>query len=187
MLTRMAPILAVAYCTMVHSGQFGAQMPTRSPRSMPSDMRPRAITSISSLSSPYVHLRVLAMSTSASVSGFARTPRSKFSPIVSSRIGVSVGPASCDFTVNIFAHTAVTDGRIHNCARDKIGAWHRSTRSASQFPTLTWTTCGRVWFIRDGRNPNVSTIGARAFRWRTPASWPTTGQVNTTGAHAKRR
>src|SRR5712672_770126 len=97
MVTRMAPILAVANCTMVHSGQFGAQMPTRSPCSRPSDMRPRAITSISSLSSPYVHLRVLAMSTSASASGFARTVRSKFSPMVSSRIGMSVGPASYDF------------------------------------------------------------------------------------------
>ena len=32
MLTRIAPIFAVAYCTIVHSGQFGAQMPTRSPR-----------------------------------------------------------------------------------------------------------------------------------------------------------
>ena len=31
MLTRIAPILAVAYCTSVHSAQFGAQMPTRSP------------------------------------------------------------------------------------------------------------------------------------------------------------
>jgi hypothetical protein len=30
MLTRIAPILAVAYCTSVHSPQLGAQMPTRS-------------------------------------------------------------------------------------------------------------------------------------------------------------
>ncbi len=39
MLTRMAPILAVAYCTIVHSAQFGAQMPTRSPFSMPSAIK----------------------------------------------------------------------------------------------------------------------------------------------------
>ena len=35
MLTRIAPIFAVANCTRVHSAQFGAQMPTRSPFSMP--------------------------------------------------------------------------------------------------------------------------------------------------------
>ena len=52
MLTRMAPILAVAYCTTVHSAQFGAQMPTRSPFSTPSDISPRATRSTSALSSP---------------------------------------------------------------------------------------------------------------------------------------
>ena len=35
MLTRIAPILAVAYWVRVHSAQFGAQIPTRSPLVMP--------------------------------------------------------------------------------------------------------------------------------------------------------
>ena len=35
MLTRIAPSLAVAYWVRVHSAQFGAQMPTRSPLPMP--------------------------------------------------------------------------------------------------------------------------------------------------------
>ena len=34
-MTRIAPILAVAYCAIVHSAQFGAHMPTRSPFAMP--------------------------------------------------------------------------------------------------------------------------------------------------------
>ena len=51
MLTRIAPIFAVAYWTMVHSAQFGAQMPTRSPFSMPAATRPRAATSTSRFSS----------------------------------------------------------------------------------------------------------------------------------------
>jgi len=48
MLTRMAPILAVAYWVIVHSAQFGAQMPTRSPLTMPRAINPRATTSTSS-------------------------------------------------------------------------------------------------------------------------------------------
>ena len=35
MLTRIAPILAVAYWVTVHSARFGDQMPTRSPLAMP--------------------------------------------------------------------------------------------------------------------------------------------------------
>ena len=35
MLTRMTPTFAVAYWTTVHSAQFGAQMPTRSPLASP--------------------------------------------------------------------------------------------------------------------------------------------------------
>ena len=49
------------------------------------------------------------MSTSASPSGLAATVRSKFAPIVSSRIGVSVGPASCDFIDLIVASKLCTD------------------------------------------------------------------------------
>ena len=41
MLTRIAPILAVAYCTIIHSAQFGAQMPIRSPVVTPTASRAR--------------------------------------------------------------------------------------------------------------------------------------------------
>jgi hypothetical protein len=51
MLTRIAPIFADAYCTIVHSAQLGAQMPTRSPRSTPKASKPLATRSISSFSS----------------------------------------------------------------------------------------------------------------------------------------
>ena len=42
MLTRMIPALAVAYWTSAHSAQFGLQMPTRSPGSIPAAMNARA-------------------------------------------------------------------------------------------------------------------------------------------------
>jgi hypothetical protein len=42
MLTRIAPIRAVAYCVRVHSAQLGAQIPTRSPVATPAASRPRA-------------------------------------------------------------------------------------------------------------------------------------------------
>ena len=51
MFTRIAPIFAVAYWTIVHSGQFGAQMPTRSPADTPFAMKPRATASTSVSSS----------------------------------------------------------------------------------------------------------------------------------------
>ena len=44
-------MFAVAYCTSTHSGQFGAQMPTRSPFATPSASRPRATASTSASSS----------------------------------------------------------------------------------------------------------------------------------------
>ena len=47
MLTRITPALAVAYCSSTHSGQFGAQMPTRSPAFIPAAIRPRASVSVS--------------------------------------------------------------------------------------------------------------------------------------------
>jgi hypothetical protein len=47
----MAPIFAIAYCVTVHCAQLGAQMPTRSPFSIPIAIKPRATTSISALSS----------------------------------------------------------------------------------------------------------------------------------------
>ena len=51
MLTRIAPIFAVAYCTKAHSAQFGAQMPTRSPFRTPSASSPRAHASTSATNS----------------------------------------------------------------------------------------------------------------------------------------
>src|SRR6476659_6558774 len=67
MLTRIAPIFAVANWTMVHSAQFGAQMPTRSPFSMPAATKPQAATSTSRFSSAQVH-RVPCSTSGASVS-----------------------------------------------------------------------------------------------------------------------
>ena len=51
MFTRIAPIFAVAYWVRVHSAQFGAQMPTRSPLTMPISSNPRASASTSAASS----------------------------------------------------------------------------------------------------------------------------------------
>ena len=51
MFTRIAPIFAVAYWVSVHSAQFGAQMPTRSPLTMPISSNPRASASVSAASS----------------------------------------------------------------------------------------------------------------------------------------
>jgi hypothetical protein len=51
MLTRIAPIFAVANCTRIHSTQFGAQMPTRSPFSMPAASSPQAMALTASSSS----------------------------------------------------------------------------------------------------------------------------------------
>ena len=42
MLTRMIPAFAVAYWTSAHSAQFGLQIPTRSPGSIPAAMSARA-------------------------------------------------------------------------------------------------------------------------------------------------
>ena len=51
MLTRIAPILAVAYWVSTHSAQFGAQMPTRSPTVIAGASRPSASASTSAASS----------------------------------------------------------------------------------------------------------------------------------------
>ncbi|CPB34773.1 Uncharacterised protein [Mycobacterium tuberculosis] len=50
MVTRIAPISAVAYWTSTHSHRFGAQMPTRSPGPIPARTSPVAsrCTSVSS-------------------------------------------------------------------------------------------------------------------------------------------
>src|SRR5262245_50412324 len=94
MLTRTAPILAVANWVIVHSAQFGDQIPTRSLLPIPARIRPIASASTSRSSSVQVQRRPLANSTSASRSGYAATVRSKFAPIVSSRSGTSVSPAA---------------------------------------------------------------------------------------------
>jgi hypothetical protein len=49
--TTIAPIFAVAYCTSVHSAQFGAQMPTRSPFATSAAISPRASAFTSASSS----------------------------------------------------------------------------------------------------------------------------------------
>jgi integrase len=50
-LTRIAPTFAAAYCTSVHSAQFGAQMPIRSPLAMSAASSARASRSTSAFSS----------------------------------------------------------------------------------------------------------------------------------------
>ena len=92
MLTSTAPILAVANWISVHSGQFGAQIPTRSPFPIPRFSNPTATASTSRLSSAYVHRRPEGRSTRASRSPWAATVRSKLSPIVSPSIGASHTP-----------------------------------------------------------------------------------------------
>ena len=89
MFTRIAPIFAVAYWVSVHSAQFGAQMPTRSPLAMPVPSNPSASASTSAASSAYVHRRLADRSTSASRSPNARTVASKLPPIVSPSIDVA--------------------------------------------------------------------------------------------------
>ena len=54
MLTRMIPAFAVAYWTSAHSAQFGLQIPTRSPGSMPAAMNARAQRSTASPNCEYV-------------------------------------------------------------------------------------------------------------------------------------
>ena len=54
MFTRIAPAFAVAYWVSTHSAQFGAQIATRSPASIPAASRPRASASTAALSSAYV-------------------------------------------------------------------------------------------------------------------------------------
>jgi hypothetical protein len=54
MVTRIAPAFAVAYWVRTHSTPLGAQMPTRSPASMPAAIRPRASASTALSSCAYV-------------------------------------------------------------------------------------------------------------------------------------
>ena len=69
MLTRTAPIFAVATWVTIQFAWFIIQSPTRSPFSTPSAMRPRASASACSCSSRYVHRIPSWTETMASVSG----------------------------------------------------------------------------------------------------------------------
>ena len=90
----MAPILALAYCAIVHSAQLGDHTPTRSPFAMPAPISPRARAFTSRSSSAYVHRRPEAYSTSASFSPYDATVRSKLAPMVSSIRAGLVSPAA---------------------------------------------------------------------------------------------
>src|SRR4029079_16493041 len=110
---------------MVHSAQFGAQTPTRSPVAMPAPIRPRASASTSRLSSSYVQRRPVANSTSASLPPYAATVRSKFSPIVSSRRAGVVSPAAYDSVMgaNVRRRAAGrywSDGRAEHLELDAV-------------------------------------------------------------------
>ena len=83
MLTRIAPIFAVAYCSRTHSGQLGDQMPTRSPAAIPAAIRPLASASASAFSCAYVQRWPLGTSTSASRPPKAAAVASRLAPIVS--------------------------------------------------------------------------------------------------------
>ena len=89
MLTRIAPIFAVAYCTITHSTQLGAQIPTRSPVRIPARSSPPAAASHGR-----VELRVASgftswwRLTSAGRSANRAAVRWKWSPIVSPSSGV---------------------------------------------------------------------------------------------------
>src|SRR4051794_38619976 len=125
MLTRIAPILAVAYCTSVHSEQFGAQMPTRSPVRTPVAISARASRSTSARSSAYVHRLPCATSTSASRSANRSAVASKLSPIVVSRRGVSVSPRVCERLGSSVAGCAVVMGGLPACAVDGLTTANR--------------------------------------------------------------
>src|SRR6476660_3740433 len=99
MLTRIAPIFAVAYCTTVHWAQFGAQIPTRSPVATPVARSARASPSTSAANSAYVQRIPWATSTRASRSPTRATVASRLSGMVCSSSGTSVSPAVCDSVV----------------------------------------------------------------------------------------
>ena len=92
MLTRIAPIRAVANWVSTHSGTFGAQMPTRSPLAIPWASSPLASASTSAANSVYVHRRPLGTSTSASRPPNRATVAARFSPIVWPSSGSTASP-----------------------------------------------------------------------------------------------
>ena len=92
MFTSTAPTFAVAYWTRTHSAQFGAQMPTRSPASIPAASRPRASRFTAASSSAYDIRIPWWRLTSASRSGKRATVRSRSAPMVWPSSGVSHAP-----------------------------------------------------------------------------------------------
>ncbi len=96
MLTRMAPIRAVANWTATHSGQLGDHMPTRSPFFTPVASRALATRSAQLCSSAYVQRRPDGQSTRASWSGTRVAVAAKLAPIVSPSSGMADAPWAYD-------------------------------------------------------------------------------------------
>src|SRR5690606_13026618 len=107
MLTMIAPMRAVAYCTKTHSGQLTAQMPTRSPVVTPLASSPRATSSTAAPNSAYVQRRPEGTSTRASRSGQAATARARLAPMVSPSSGVVLVPWAYDRAVGSVVGDAV--------------------------------------------------------------------------------
>src|SRR6478735_4791379 len=162
MLTRIAPILAVAYWTSVHSEQLGAQIPTRSPVLTPTASRARASRSTSARSSAYVHRLPCATSTSASRSPNRSTVASKLSPIVISSSGVSVSPRVCERVgSSVTGGAAVIGGlRAWGGGRSHPHPTPRNHRAQGDRPEVerTHITCRPR---RDQAGPSVAAGGGR--------------------------
>ena len=96
MLTRIAPMRAVANCVSSHSLRFGDQMPTQSPFAMPSAARPAASTSISCANSRHVQRTCCSRNTTAGRSGKRPAVSSRNRPIVASESGTPASPRTYD-------------------------------------------------------------------------------------------
>jgi hypothetical protein len=92
MLTRLAPVLAVAFCGNVHLAMFGAQIPARSSFCTPTSSRASTSASTSARSGAKIHRWPVGTCTSASRAGSAATVRSKLSPMFFPSRGTSDMP-----------------------------------------------------------------------------------------------
>ncbi len=92
MLTKTAPMRAVANCASNHSDRLGDQIPTRSPFAMPRDKRPAASRSTRSSNSFHVQRTPCSRNTTACRSGKRCAVSFRSSPIVDSLNGTSVAP-----------------------------------------------------------------------------------------------
>ena len=88
--TRIAPILASANCSTIHSGTLVAQSTTRSPAPTPCAISPRATRRASASSSANVYRGPFSYDNAGRV-GSARASRASKSPTVTSRNGGFVG------------------------------------------------------------------------------------------------